>query len=344
MEARMLKVQFCSVIAGVVAVSLSAGTVFAQSKDFFQGKKVTVIVSAGAGGGYGLYGQLFAKNFARHIPGKPKVTLQYMGESGGMKASNYLYNVAPRDGTYLGTLRTTAMVAQVLRPSGVKYDTAKFNWIGSMAPMINTIGVWHTAKGKSIATLKKHQVLVGAGGKASELYIQPMILNKLVGTKFKIITGYRGTNDVRQAIERGEVQGTAMAWLIWKAKTPHWLRDNKIVHVVQTGIERLPDLPNVPTMIELAQNEPDRQIMRFLSTPAALGRSVTAPPGVPAKTVAILRRAFMATMKDPIMIADATKRNVIIEPTSGDDIDKLVQKAMNTPKALLERTKSLLEY
>lgn len=171
-----------------------------------------------------------------------------------------------------------------------------------------------------------------------------MILNKLVGTKFKIITGYRGTNDVRQAIERGEVQGTAMAWLIWKAKTPHWLRDNKIVHVVQTGIERLPDLPNVPTMIELAQNEPDRQIMRFLSTPAALGRSVTAPPGVPAKTVAILRRAFMATMKDPIMIADATKRNVIIEPTSGDDIDKLVQKAMNTPKALLERTKSLLEY
>ncbi len=314
------------------------------AEDFFRGKRITLVVSAGAGGGYGLFSQLLAKHMPKYMPGNPTFVLDYKPASGGLVAANYLYNVASKDGTAIGMLRPTLPIAQLLRPSGVKYDAAKLTWIGRVTPQITTLGVWHEAPAKTLAESKNKEIVIGAGGKSGSLYIHPMIVKKLTGARFKIVTGYRGTADVVLAMTRGEAHGVTADWQIWNTKWGDHLKKKEIVHFFQTGVARLKDLPNVPTLIDLAKSADERAIMRLLSTPAEIGKAISGPPGIPADRVVVLRRAFDAAIRDPELIAAAKARKVVINTRSGADLARLVTEALATPKPLIERTKVLLEY
>ena len=338
----VLRPSMLFVVAG--ALSLASPTSSVAADDFYRDKTITLVVSAGAGGGYGLFSQLLSQHMSKHIPGNPKFVLQYMGASGGLVAANHVYNVAPKDGTTIGMLRSTLPLAQLLRPSGIKYDAAKLSWIGRVTAEIAALGLWHEAPAKSLAEAKEKEVVFGAGGKSGSLYIHPMIVKKLTGAKFKIVSGYRGTSDVMIAIERGEAHGLAADWQIWNTRWGHHLQNNRFNHIVQTGAERLKALPNVPTLIDLARNDDERTIMRLLTSPAEIGKAISGPPGIPADRVEILRRAFDATLRDPELLAAAKARKVAVSPSPGETLAKLVADALATPKPLIERTKTLLEY
>ena len=338
----VLRPSFLFIMVG--ALSVVSPTWSEAADDFYRGKTITLVVSAGAGGGYGLFSQLLAQHMPKHIPGRPKFVLQYMGASGGLVAANQVYNVSPKDGTTISMLRSTLPLAQLLRPSGIKYDAAKLTWIGRVTAEIATLGVWHEAPAKSLAEAKDKEIVIGAGGKSGSLYIHPMIVKKLTGARFKIVSGYRGTNDVMIAIERGEAHGMAADWQIWNTRWGHHLQEQKIVHFLQTGVERLKELPNVPTLIDLAKTDDERTIMRLLTSPAEIGKAISGPPGIPADRVEMLRRAFDAALRDPELLAAAKARKVVVNPRPGGELARLVAEALATPKPLIERTKALLEY
>jgi tripartite-type tricarboxylate transporter receptor subunit TctC len=329
-------------VAGALGVTLAAWN--AGAADFYRGKTMTLVVSAGAGGGYGLFSQLLAKHLPKYIPGEPKIVLQYNGASGGLVAANHLYNVAPKDGTAIGMLRSTLPISQVLRPSGIKYDAAKLTWIGRMTAENSALGVWHKAPATTLAAAMDKEIVIGAGGKSGALYIFPMIVKKITGARFKIVSGYRGTNDVVIAMERGEAHAVVADYQAWKAKWGHFIKDRRIVPIFQTGMKRLGELPDVPTLMDLAKTDDERTIMRLLSAPAEIGKAISGPPGIPADRVEVLRRAFEAAIRDPELIAAAKARNVAVNPRSGAELASLVAKALATRKPLIERTKALLEY
>jgi tripartite-type tricarboxylate transporter receptor subunit TctC len=312
--------------------------------DFYATTQVTLVVPAGAGGGYGLYGQIMSRHIGNHIPGKPTVVVQFMAGGGGIVAANYLYNTAPKDGSVISGLFSTLPVTQALRPSGARFDATRFAWLGSVAPMVNAVGVWHEAPASSLEELRRTEVVMGATGKAADLYLYPKIMNELLGTKFKIVLGYEGSGSVLLAIENGEAHGMAMGLEPWRSTRPEWISQGKVKLIAQNGLERDPSLPGVPTLVELATSEEDKALMRFIATPAALGRVVAAPPGIPEARLAALRKAFMDTVNDPAFIKDVTERGLTVDPAPAEKILEIIRQAQATPPAVIERTKQLLDY
>lgn len=310
--------------------------------DFYRGKTITLVLNAGAGGMFGLYGRTFVPHMARHVPGKPTMVVQYM--PGAARMANYVYNAAPKDGTYIAAASKYMPMFQVLRPTGVKYEATKFNWIGNIARTTTVVSVWHKAPATSLADAKRKQVIIAATGLGSESAINPLIMNALLGTKFKVVTGYKGIAGVHLALANGEGQGMSFSYISLKTKKPQWLRDKKVIHLAQVGMRRNPELPDVPLLIELVSDPKEKAIMEFVSAANAFGRNIFAPPGVPAARVAALRKAFDATMKDPQFLADAKKRGLRVAPVSGVEVDRLVRKVVSTPPALVKRTKEVLGY
>jgi tripartite-type tricarboxylate transporter receptor subunit TctC len=329
-----------TLIFAVVATSQIA---FAQS-DFYAGRQITLIIPAGAGGGYALYSQILAGHLGKHIPGNPTVVTQHMPGAGGNVAANYLYNAAPKDGSVIGALFSTLTITQALEPSGVRFDANKFSWIGSIAPMVNTLGIWFRSPADSFDKAKSTEVIMGATGKSSELYIYPKIMNELLGTKFKIVLGYDGSGAILLAMERGEVNGMAMALEAWTATRPEWVQGKKIIHLAQTGPKRDPQMPDVPTLVELAKSPEDKAVMSFLAAPAALGRIVAAPPGIPADRLAILRKAFDDTMQSEDFKKDLTTRGLSVEPMPGKQLEEYVRQISSTPPEQVQRAKRLLGF
>lgn len=311
---------------------------------FYKGQQVTLIVPTGPGGGYALYGQIFSRYLGDHIPGKPTVIVKYQPGGGGNVAANYLYNIAPKDGSTIAMLFSTLTVTQALQPSGALFDAAKFSWLGSIAPMINAIGIWHKAPADTIDGAKEKQIAMGATGKSADLYIYPQIMNALLGTKFKIVLGYDSSGAILLAMQSGEVQGMAMGLEAWSAERPEWIENKDVIIVAQNGIKRDVKIPNVPTLVELANTPEDKQIMTFLATPAVLGRAIAAPPGIPADRLAALRKAFDDTMEDPQLQNDLTSRHLSIGPTPGDHIADFINSVSATPPSVIERTKKLLMF
>ena len=335
------------VVALLIAAKIvcTPTTALAQTPaDFYSGRQVTLIVPTGPGGGYALYGQIFSRYFGNHIPGNPTVIVQYMPGGGGNVAANYLFNVAPKDGAVIASLFSTITVTQALQPSGAHFDATKFSWIGSIAPMVNAIGVWQKAPALTVDDAKVKQVIIGATGKSADLYIYPKIMDAVLGTKFKIVLGYDSSGAILLAMQSGEVHGMAMGLEAWQAMRPEWIKNKDVVLIAQTGVKRDPLLPDVPTLVELAPTPDGKQVMAFLASPAVLGRAVAAPPGIPPDRLAILRKAFDDTMKDPNFQKDLTSRHLSIGPTEGSEIASFIEKASATPKPLLEQTKKLLDF
>ena len=311
-------------------------------EDFYRGKTITVISTGSVSSIYDLSSRLVVKYMAKHLPGDPSTIAKVMTGAGHLVGTNHLYNVAPRDGTTLGAVGETIPLIQVLQPEKAKYDVAKFNWLGN--PVINnlTIVSWHTSGITSIKQVFDKELIIGTGGPGSTSTQNPRALNNLLGTKFKIISGFPGA-EIDLAMERGEVYGRGGAlWSWWQTSKPQWLAEKKINILLQIGPRRAKGLENVPLMTELAKNDAERRILSLLSSSVMVGRPILTPPEVPADRVAALRAAFRATMKDPEYIAEAAKLNLDIEPTYGEELQKFVEEIATTPPELAKVASSAL--
>lgn len=329
-------------IAATAAPAIISGPAFGDAvADFYRGKEVRIVSSGGAGGGHGSYALLLSRHFGRHIPGQPTVVPQYMPGAGGAKAFNYVYNAAPKDGTVVGFFLQFVAFNQAIERPGIKYDAGKFNWIGSATPITAVLSVWKTAPATTLEAMKKTQIVTGSTGRSSDSFITPTLMNTFLGTKIKIVTGYKGMGPIHQAMETGEVHGTVGAWSTL-ARKAHWKRGENFEVIAQNVLERSSELPDVPTLIELAPNDTARKVFDFVGSALTQGRTLAAPPGVSAERVHALRTAFDAMMKDPELIAEAKKRHIPLGPRSAAQTEALVTRTLSAPPEIIAAAKKAL--
>lgn len=333
----------CARIAAVVLLaSVAAAPASADAvADFYQGKQINFVVSFGAGGSYGLYAQLIAKRIGPHIPGSPSIVVQFMPGAGGVKATNYLYNAAPKDGTVLATVFKDLALEQALRPKEAKYDARKFSWIGSVNEYISVITVWRDSGIKSIADARKRDVAMATSGRAHQGSQLAVLLNDFAGTKFKLVTGYRGAADMNLAMERGEVQARINSSLGLRTQQAAWVRDGKVISIAQGGTMRQPDMADVPLFSELVTDPEGRQILAIVESGSVVGWPELMPPDVPADRLAAWRKAFDATMKDPAFVADVKKAKLEVHPKSGQELAKLIDGILAVDPKIVVRARKI---
>jgi tripartite-type tricarboxylate transporter receptor subunit TctC len=324
----------------LVAVWSSAG---AQSAEpFFKGKVINFYIGFAPGGTYDYYSRLFARFIGKHIPGNPTVVPQNMPGAGSFQAANFIFAVAPKDGTTLGMITQTVAIEDALHSPGVQYRAAEFNWIGRMSAVLELHFTWKTSKAKTIADAMEHEIPLAGTGPGSPSQAYPKLLNALAGTRFKIISGYPGSTQGMMAMERGEVDGALTSWNTLNRTKKDWLDNRQINLLVQYAYQRHPDIADVPTMIEIGKTPEARQIFAFFISGAAVGRSIVAPPGLPPDRLITLREAFDAMLKDPELLAEIEKTGLEFAPGSGDELSKLIQDTASAPREVVERTKSIL--
>jgi tripartite-type tricarboxylate transporter receptor subunit TctC len=313
--------------------------------DFYKGKQVRFIIRANVGGTYDLYARLLGRHMSRHIPGKPTILPVNMGGGGGIKAANYVAEIAPRDGTIL-TIVSQGLAADQglgLNPS-FQADLRGFNWVGNLSSAGQVVVAWHTAPVKSLADAMKREIVIGTTGAGSVAVQIGAVLMNVVGAKFKLIVGYGDAGDVNIAMERGEVEGRSSSpWPSYLAATPHYVLDKLILPLVQVGLEKEPELPNVPLLRELAKTPQEQQVLDFMSLAVAIGRPVATTPGVPADRVAALRKAFDETLADPEFIADANKLRLEIRAMNGGLLADLIRNVIETPLDVREKVKLAIQ-
>lgn len=315
----------------------------ASPAEFFKGRNVTIVTATGAGSGYGVYGRVLAKHLKKHIPGNPNVIMQFMPGGGGAKMLNYLYNAGPKDGTFIGFplkyIATNIMIGR----KGLKYDPLKFGYLGSLGPINAVFAVWkESSPATTFAGAKTKQVIMGSTGKSSGTYIMPTLMNSLLGTKLKVVTGYKGLAPIELAMERGEVHGRAASWDAIKAARSHWIKDKKIALIAQTGMERNFDLPNLPTMVDLAKTKEAKDVIGFFSNADTVGWLLVTPPGVPADRATALRKALAETAKDKAFIAEAKARKFHVSFKTGQKIETMVRETMATTPELMGKIKKAM--
>jgi tripartite-type tricarboxylate transporter receptor subunit TctC len=329
-----------------IALLLPAGGAAAQqgSSDSFWGKELSVYIGSTPGGGYDQYGRLLARHIGRHLPGNPSVVPRNMPAGGGREVMSYLYNVAPKDGTAIAiTLRDVGFDPLLNAGAAAKYDALRLTWLGSMNAETSLCVSWATAPFRSLQDTMQHEIIMGSSGPDASDSVHPRLLNQIAGTKFKLVEGYQGSTEVHLAMERGEVQGRCgLGWDSIVSRYKQWLDGKKIVLLVQMALDKHPDLPNVPFVMDLARTERDRQIASLVLGPNKMGRPIFAPPGLAPERVRILREAFAATMRDPQLKADADKMRVPIEWLSGADTEALVKRLYATPPEVIAATRKLL--
>ena len=325
------------VVATAVALTIGGSAGLAQSvESFYAGKTVKLIIGTANGGGYDLYGRFLARHIGKHIPGKPNVINVNIPGAASLNAANYLANVAPKDGTEILTIVQTLPLVQATRNDKVRFDLATFNWIGNMVTSPNVFISWRDSQVKSIADARERELIVGATGPTAIGYLYPSIVNKTLGTKFKIVLGYSNGEAADLAMERGEIAGRAGAsWAMLKAARAHRLSEGEINVFLQVGLKKEKDLPDVPLLSELARNEKERNIFGFYSAMTAVSHAFTLGPGVPAERVAAMRRAFDAAMRDPELLAEARAINLEIDPLTGEDVQMSVTEMVRTDPAIL---------
>lgn len=317
------------VFAAALVVASSHPAAAETAEEFYKKTKdITLTLSAGAGGGYAAYGRAFARHFGNHLPGHPNIIVQNMPGGGGLRATNFLYTNAPKDGSMLGLIHSSVPLAPLYGLEAAKFDSTKFNWIGSMNTANGICVAWHSSPIKTYKDLFDKQFIVGGTGAGSQMETLPAMLNAILGTKNKIISGYKGGNDVYLAMERGEVHGRCGGLKSSIRSTrPDWFPQKKVQVVIQISTERDPDFPEVPTVLELLKDERSKQILKLVLAPMEMDRPVLAPPGVADDRVKLLRAAFLATMKDPNFVAEAEKQSLELEYFDGERLTAIINTA-----------------
>jgi tripartite-type tricarboxylate transporter receptor subunit TctC len=324
-------------LALALVVRVAAPSAAQPVEQAFAGKTITVYVGYTAGGSYDLYGRLVARHLGQHLPGRPTVVVQNMPGAGSLKAANYLYEVAPRDGTALGVVVESTALEQALANPAAQYDAAKFTYVGRVATSNNIFMMWHSAKVQSIEDAKLAVAPLAGTGPGSIAETIPRLLNAFLGTKFKLISGYPASTEAMLAMERGEVDGSSSSWAAVKVAKQDWLREKKIKIILQTTPERIPELPDTPSLGEVGTTPQDRQVFALYASGSAIGRSLIGPPGITAERVQALRAGFDAMVKDPDFVADVRKIDVELDPLPGAAVARLVEQTLNVPAAVRER-------
>jgi tripartite-type tricarboxylate transporter receptor subunit TctC len=310
---------------------------------FYRGKQLRMIVGSAVGGGYDLFARIVARHIVHHIPGQPTIIVQNQPAAGGVVMTNQLYNQGQKDGTVIGVPINGLPTAPLLQ-SGTQFDATRLIWLGSTNREAYVAFIWHTVPVASIGELASREVVVGGTTPGTTMVDFPLLVNDVLGFKFKVVRGYHGTPQINLAIERGEVQGMGgLGWASVKAQTPHWISEKKIRVLAQYGFTRHPELADVPTMLEFAKSAPDRQAMTMLFARTEYGRPYFLPPDVPVERVAALRRAFDATMKDPAFVAEAAKLQFEVDPLTGEQLQALVAQLASTPREVVARVRAALE-
>jgi tripartite-type tricarboxylate transporter receptor subunit TctC len=327
----------------LLAIGPTAALSQQSVEDFYRGKKIDLIIGYSPGGTYDLYARLVARHLGNYLPGKPVIVPRNMPGAGSRAAANWVYNIAPKDGTVLATADQSLSLQQAVGDKRITFDTRKFIYIGNPNIENNTTATWYTSGIKTLEDAKKREVTMGAtGGSTSSQY--PKAMNALLGTKFKIILGYPGGNDINLAMERGEVDGRGSnSWTSWKTTRPDWIAEKKINILVQIGLKKAPDLPDVPLLMDLGKNDEDRQLLRLLSASTNVGRPVFTTPDVPAERVAALRKAFDTMVHDPAFLAEAKREKFDVDPASGEELQKIVAEIVAAPMAQGERLRQIIE-
>ena len=326
--------------------ALASTTALAQAPaggDFYKGKTITVITSTGAGGTYDLVARLVARYMPKYVPGSPAMIVQNMPGGGNVLATNFMYTIAPKDGTSIATIHNAMPLHQALGGQGVRFDAGKFNWLGSTGADNEVIIAWHTSDVKTIEDAMKKELVLGGTGAGSGIVIFPTAMNNVLGTKFKIVIGYKSSEDVNLAIQRGEVQGRAFSMGSIVSQHGDWLTEKKVSFLVQLGEKRDHAMPDVPLATELARNDEERGILKLVSAPQALGQPYLAPPDVPQDRVAVLRKGFMAALQDKDFLADAARSKFDIDPIDGEEIARIVRGTLSESPEVVAKAKAAMD-
>jgi tripartite-type tricarboxylate transporter receptor subunit TctC len=340
-----LLVSLSRAIAVALLGSIAASGTAAAQADFYKGKTIELVISTGVGGGLDTNARMVARHLPKHIPGNPTIVAKNMPGAGHVRAANYIYNQAPKDGTTIGTLIPAFVLAQVLnRTDAIQFDAAKMPWLASTSASNSTVYVWKTTGVNTMEDAKNKTVVMGGTGAGSYTTLYPLILNHMLGTKFKIVSGYNSTAEVGLAMERGEVQGRAgNNFNSLKSENPELLKEGKIAILAQVGLERDPEFTSVPLLVDFAKTEEERQILRLFSADVVIGRPFLTAPGVPAERVELLRKAFADMTKDPDYLKESAQANLDVQLVEGAKIQKIVEELVATPPDVVAKAKLAME-
>lgn len=337
-------------VSGLYAVLavLTVAPVAAQDlTSVYKGQQVKLIISSPPGGGYDTYARTIARHIGNHLPGNPTIVAQNMPGAGGVKAANYLYTVAPKDGLTVGNLQNTVPFEPMYGNKQATFDTAKFNWLGSPSKEVALLTVWHTVPVNSIeeAIQKNHTFILGASGVKSTPAFYARVLQAVFGVKIKLIVGYPGQTESLNAMEKGENEGYASVfWSSIKSVKPDWVRDKQVKFLVQMALEPHPELKHVPFALDMIKKPADRQLMELASAQLAVGRPMVAPPGVAPERVAALRKALMETVKDKAFLGECGKQRLECDsPVSGEQMQNIFKRMFASSPAVVERLRGIYE-
>jgi tripartite-type tricarboxylate transporter receptor subunit TctC len=312
---------------------------------FYRNKLVNLYIGFSVGGGYDVYARLVARHLGKHIPGNPTVVPINMEGAGSLKMANWLYNVAPKDGTAIGTFsRGVPFEPLIGNKASARFDATKFTWIGSTTNEVSVCVTWNRTGIQKFDDLYRKELIVGGTGSGADADVFPKIIKAVLGARFKLVSGYPGGNDIEFAMERGEVDGRCgWSWSSISSQKRAWLESGTIKPLLQLALKKHPDLPNIPLVMDLARNDEERAIFKLIFVRGALGRPYMAPPGVPAERAAALRKAFDEMVKDPAFLAEAMKGRLEITPISGVELQQLLVDVYRTPPAIVDKTRIYLQ-
>jgi tripartite-type tricarboxylate transporter receptor subunit TctC len=335
-----------TILAVTACLTVCAQPATAQTvADFYKGKTIQVVVGFGVGGGYDLYARVLGRYLGKHLPGHPNVVVQNMEGAGSVRAANFVYAGSPQDGTVIAAVNQNAPMYQMLGGAGAKFEAAGMQWLGSMANSNGLLYTWHTSGIKTLDDAKRQDVPLGAVGVASDSVIFPNLVNEMIGTRFRPITGYAGSSQIHLAMERGEVMGRGgNSWVSVQTANMSWVKENKINILVQVGLQAEPDLPGVPLLLDMVDDAERKAVIRVVSLPTALGYGHWVAPGVPKDRVATLRAAYAAVVKDPDFLNEIQKTGMVIRAQAGESLDGMVRQVTATPQAVLDRTAQILKW
>jgi tripartite-type tricarboxylate transporter receptor subunit TctC len=328
-------------IVAATALTLSAALTAPASAqsvaEFYAGRNLSVIVGSSAGGGYDTQARLMARHLGKHIPGNPTIVVHNMPGAGSLTATNFMYNAAAKDGGTIALVQRGMLLLKHFNPAGVRFELDKFGWIGSLNSETGLAVAWYTAPHRTFQDLRDKELIVG-GITGADPEISARLYNSLLGTKFKVIAGYPGTMEIGLAMERGELFGSAdWSWSSLKKAKPDWLRDRKVILLLQGALRKEPELPQVPSALDFARNEADRKVLQLYFTQKVVARPVIAPPGIPADRLAALRAAFKALAQDREFLADGERSQLEIAPLAAEEVDKNVALIASSPPDIAER-------
>ena len=332
-----------ALLSGALALLSPGGARAQEGVEFFAGRQMRIIVGTPPGGGYDAYARLVARHLGDHLPGKPAFVVENMPGASGTKAVNHLYAGANADGSVFATFNDAIPFYQATGQPGIAFRAERLSWIGSLTQTASVAAVAKSAGVRSIDDAKRVEVLMGATGAAGTKSGFPRLLNSLLGTKFKVVTGYEGSNAVILAIERGEVQGDGSnPWSSWKVMRPRWVTRGLIVPILQIGMKKDADLPGVPLLGDLVEGDDARRLVEFAAAQVSMRQPFAGPPGVPPARLAILRAGFERMAKDPAFLADAEKSILDIDPAAGAEVERVVKRTIETPPDIVRKAQEAM--